>query len=264
MLFRSNQGYEIPSYANILKEKIVGIVSSVTVDPNNRGLYYKPGDPVVAYGGLNPNKASPIGFSGEVETTTSGSVKSLSIKNGSNGYRLSPNTRIIIDGDGSYAAAEVSLLDDTKQTYFTMVSSNTIGAVANVRIGNTMFAQTYTTFAVAANSKSTLANTLTFKAYSVAPIAGATILNSGVNYTAAPSTTTVSEYSTESGTDNFANLGVLQPIQILDGGKNYGNSNTITIVGGTGFGAYATIKVNTAGSIISANYVYSSSNTITN
>ena len=45
---------------------------------------------------------------------------------------------VIIDGDGSYAAAEVSLLDDTKQTYFTMVSSNTIGAVANVRIGNTV------------------------------------------------------------------------------------------------------------------------------
>ena len=262
-IYIQNQGYEIPSYATILREKIVGIVNSVTIDPDNKGLYYKAGDPVVAYGGLNPAKDNPVAFSGIVGTTTTGSIKSLNVSRGSNGYRLSPNTKIILDGDGQYAAGEVTLLDDNKQTFFTMVSSNTIGAVANVRIGNTMFAQTYTTFAVAANSKSTLANTLTFKAYSVFPIAGVNVTNPGVNYPSPPPSVVISEYETQSGTDDFAYLGVLQPIEIVNGGTGYGNSNTISIVGGTGFGAYANIRVNSAGSIISANYIYSSSNTIT-
>jgi hypothetical protein len=94
------------------------------------------------------------------------------------------------------------------------------------------------------------------------------MLNTGSNYDSIPTIEAISTYAVSNGattqTADFRNLGILQPIQIVDGGINYSNSNTISIIGGTGYGAYANIVVNTAGSIISANYVYSASNTIQN
>jgi hypothetical protein len=261
-IYIQNQGYEIPQSANTLSQKIVGIISSVAIDPNYKGLFYNTGDPIVSYGGLNPEKDVPIGFIGEVGKTTTGSLNSLIVVNPSNGYRLPPNTNIIISGDGTGAAAQVSLLDDTKQTVVTLVTSNTLGAMANVNIGNSTIAQTYYNFAVSANTNSTLANTLTFKSYVVAPIASVELLSRGLNYSVTPSVLAQSLYTTDYGTDDFSYLGILQPIQIVNGGTGYGNSNTISIVGGTGFGAYANVTVNTTGSIISANYIYSSSNTI--
>jgi hypothetical protein len=138
--------------------------------------------------------------------------------------------------------------------------------MANVWVGNSTIAQTYTRFAVTANTNSRLIDALTFKTYTVAPIASVQMLNNGANYDSIPTIEAVSTYATSNGattqTADFRNLGILQPIQIVNGGINYSNSNTISIIGGTGYGAYANIVVNTAGSIISANYVYSSSNTI--
>jgi hypothetical protein len=260
-IYVQNQGYEIPSGAVTLTEKIVGTVSAITLNPNYKGLFYNPGDPVVAYGGLDPNKANPVGLSAEVGDTNLGSLATLVVVNPSHGYRLPPNTSIsITGGGGSNAAAQIALLDESKFANLTLITSNTLGAVANVWIGNSTIAQTYTTFAVAANTNSTLANTLTFQTFVVAPIGSVQITSSGRNYSGAPSISAQSNYTTDFGTDNFSFLGILQPIQIRNGGVNYGNSNTITIVGGTGFGAYANIVVNSAGSIISANYIYGSSN----
>ena len=261
-IYIQNQGYDIPESATILTQKIVGIVSSVSIDPNYKGLFYNPGDPVVSYGGLNPEKDGPIGFSGVVGETTPGGLTNLVVANPSNGYRLPPNTNIIITGVGTGATAQVSLLDDTKQTVITLATSNTLGAMANVNIGNSTIAQTYYNFAVSANTNSRLIDTLTFNSYVVAPIASVQLLNKGFNYSLATTAVAQSLYTTDYGTDDFSYLGILQPIQILNGGIGYGNSNTISIVGGTGFGAYANVRVNTAGSIISANYIYSSSNTV--
>ena len=261
-IYIQNQGYDIPESATTLTQKIVGIVSSVSIDPNHKGLFYNTGDPIVSYGGLNPEKSVPIGLSAQVGETTPGGLSSLIVTNPSNGYRLPPNTNMIVTGVGTGATAQVSLLDDTKQTVITLATSNTLGAMANVWIGNTTIAQTYTNFAVAATTNSRLIDVLTFKSYVVAPIASVELLNKGVNYSLATTAVAQSLYTTDYGTDDFSYLGILQPIQILNGGVKYGNSNTISIIGGTGFGAFANIRVNAAGSIISANYVYSSGNTI--
>ena len=94
-IYIQNQDYDIPGNANTLSQKIVGVVSSITIDPNYRGLFYSTGDPIVSYGGLNPEKDVPVGFSGEVGQTTTGSLNSLVVFNPSNGYRLPPNTNII-------------------------------------------------------------------------------------------------------------------------------------------------------------------------
>jgi hypothetical protein len=266
-LYFQNQDYSIPTAATTITEKILGFVETITINPNYRGLFYNPGDPVVAYGGLNPDIAEPSRVSAEVGATTKGSVSSIVVVNPSNGYRLPPNTSIsITGGGGSGAAAQVSLLDSSKQTIITLATSNTLGSMANVWVGNSTIAQTYTRFAVTANTNSRLIDALTFKTYTVAPIASVQMLNNGANYDSIPTIEAVSTYATSNGattqTADFRNLGILQPIQIVNGGINYSNSNTISIIGGTGYGAYANIVVNTAGSIISANYVYSASNTI--
>ena len=264
-VYIQNQGYDIPGGAVILTEKIVGTVSTITINPNYKGLFYNPGDPVVAYGGLNPDKVDPIGLSAEVGDTNLGSLSTLVVVNPSHGYRLPPNTLIsITGGGGSNAAAQVFLLDESKFANLTLVTSNTLGAVANVLLGNTTNPVTYTFGGAGViapgNTNTTLANTLTFKSFIVAPIGSVQITNAGKNYISVPSISAQSNYTTDFGTDDFRFLGILQPIQIVNAGVNYGNSNTITIVGGTGFGAFANITVNAAGSIISANYIYESSN----
>jgi hypothetical protein len=264
-VYVQNQGYEIPTEAMPLVEKISSGVYSILINPNFRGRFYNTGDPVVAYGGLNPEKANAIGLTAEVGGTNFGSLATLVVDNPSHGYRLPPNTVISISGGGggSNAAAEVSLLDESKFSNLTFVTSNTLGAVANVVIGNSTIVQTYTDFAVAANTNSTLANTLTWNTFIVAPIGSVKTTNKGKNYTVIPEISAQSNYTTDFGTDDFRFLGILQPIQILNGGRNYGNSNTITIVGGTGFGAFANIRVNSSGAIISANYIYEDANVIT-
>ena len=264
-VYIQNQGYDIPSGAVTLTEKIVGTVSTITVNPNYRGLFYNPGDPIVAYGGLNPDKTTPVGLSAEVGDTNLGSLSTLVVVNPSHGYRLPPNTLIsITGGGGSNAAAQISLLDESKFANLTLVTSNTLGAVANVILGNTSYPATYTFGGAGViapgNTNTTLANTLTFKTFTVAPIGSVQITNIGKNYISVPSISAQSNYTTDFGTDDFKFLGILQPIRIVNAGINYGNSNTITIENGTGFGAFANITVNAAGSIISANYIYGSSN----
>ena len=264
-VYVQNQGYEIPSGATTLSQKIVGVVSSISIDPNYKGLLYNTGDPIVAYGGLNPDIANPVGFSGSVGDTDTGSLTSFVVSNPSHGYTTFPNTVMILTGDGTGAAAKVSLIDSTKQAVIKL-SANTIGAAKDVVIGNTLYPQTYTNFAVSgANTNWSLANTLTFTFYVVAPIASVNVISQGLNYTAAPLAEAHSLYTTDytvNNTNDFSYLGILQPIQILSGGTNYGNSNTISINGGTGFGAYANLRVNAAGSIVSVKYEYSSGNTI--
>jgi len=256
---------EIPMAAMPLTEKITGVISVITINPNYKGLFYKSGDPVVAYGGLNPEKINPIGLSAEVDEITSGTLNALVVVNPSHGYRTFPNTTMTISGGGGTGAnARISLIDDSKFANINLITSNTLGAVANVLLGNTTHPATYTFggngVVAPGNTNTTLANTLTFKTFVVAPIGSVQITSSGIGYTGTPTITAQSTYETDYGTDNFSFLGILQPIQIVNGGVNYGNSNTITIEGGTGFGAYANITVNAAGSIISANYIYGSSN----
>jgi hypothetical protein len=85
-----------------LRAKIVGQISSITINPNARGLFYQPGDPVVVYGGLNTDILAPIGANAEVETVTTGSIQSINVIDGGFGYTL--ESPIIITPDGGASA----------------------------------------------------------------------------------------------------------------------------------------------------------------
>jgi len=262
-IYIQNQGVEIPTGATTLRGKVVGVISQININPRFRGLFYNPGDPVIVDGGLNPDVNDPVGATAIVGETTKGSIQSLAVADGSNGYRVFPNSSISFSGGGgSGAAARVTLVDDTQLANVTLITSNTLGIVANVVVGDANNVINYTNFAVASNTNSTLLNTLTFQSFVTGPVASIDITNQGGGYSSAPSVDVNSLYTTDTGTNSLKLLGILQPVEILDGGVNYANTDTVVFTGGAGFGAYANVTVNTAGSIISVKYVYQNSNTL--
>ena len=91
-----NGNYPLGSYT--LSAKIVGQISQVNIDPNNRGLYYNPGDPVVVFGGLNSEISNTIGATAKIGTTTTGSINQIGVVSGGFGYTAIPNTIISISG----------------------------------------------------------------------------------------------------------------------------------------------------------------------
>ena len=262
-VYIQNQGVTIPNGATTLRGKVVGVISSIRINPKNRGLFYETGDPVIVEGGLSPDVDSPIGATAEVGEITVGSIQSLSVANPSHGYRVFPDSVIsFTGGGGSGATAQVTLIDGDNLANVTLITSNTLGIMANVVVGDANNVVNYVNFAVAANTNSLLLDALTFKTFVVGPIGSVDVLNQGGGYSSAPVVTVDSNYTTDVGTDNLKLLGILQPIIINNGGQNYSNSDVIQIIGGTGEGAYANLTVNTAGSIISAEYIHSSNNTV--
>ena len=262
-VYIQNQGVVIPTGATTLRGKVIGVISQIRINPRNRGLFYETGDPVIIEGGLNPDTENPIGATAVVGQTTTGSITRLVVSNPSNGYRAFPNSTVTITGGGgSGATAQVTLIDGSKSSNVTLISSNTLAIVANVQIGDANNVVNYVNFAVAANTNSELVDALTFTSFTVGPIGSVNVLNQGGGYSSSPTVDVDSLYATDFGTDSLKLLGILQPIQILNGGQGYGNANTVLITGGTGSGAFANVTVNTAGSIISAEYVYASNNTV--
>ena len=262
-IYIQNQGIEIPTGATTLRGKVVGVISQININPRFRGLFYNPGDPVIVEGGLNPDVEDPVGATAIVGETTRGSVQSLAVSEGSNGYRVFPNSSITFSGGGgSGAAAQVVLIDDTQLANVTLITSNTLSVMANVVVGDANNVVNYVNFAVAANTNSTLLDALTFQSFITGPVASVDITNQGGGYSSAPSVDVNSLYTTDIGTNSLRLLGILQPVEILDGGSNYANTDTVVFSGGSGFGAYANVTVNTAGSIISVDYVYQNSNTL--
>jgi hypothetical protein len=257
-------GQEIPPGATTLFAKIVGVISSIKINPNYRGLYYNTGDPVIVTNGLSPDVTNPIGATATIGTVTTGGILSVVLTDPSNGYRVYPNSSITFTGGGgSGAAAHINLIDETKLANLTMISANSLGIVANTVMGSTSNPVNYTNFSKPANTNSKLSDALTFVTLQVGPIGSVLLDSPGLGYTGAPAISASASYLTDiSLPTDIGALGILQPIKINNGGIGYSNANTVLIIGGTGHGAYANVTVNTAGSIISARYVYEANNTI--
>jgi hypothetical protein len=270
--------------AETLTALIVGQISQINIDPNNRGLTYKAADPVVVYGGLNPNVASPVGATAEVGSVTSGSIQRITVDVQGYGYTISTpnnvpggaNTQIIFSnlvGDSPQAPiAVVGALDPAGRANVSLIPLDSIqlkqyhyiGNIATSSGANTynpvthLWTQESYQFAnlASANANTTLANAFTFGGFSTYPISSVIVQNQGGGLTQQPTVQALSEYTTDAYTQtNLANLGILAPIQIVDGGRNYSNGDTVLLIGGSGFGAYANVtNVNANGTIQSVAY----------
>ena len=248
--------------ANTLTAKIVGQISSVNIDGNNRGLFYQPGNPVAISGGLN--SPSGHGATATIGTVTAGSIQRITVLDGGFGYQY-PNSNIIITNGGG-AVAHVGSVNTAPSVTAnaTLIPSDSIALKRFITIGNTQynFANSLT-----ANANTTLANAFTFLTLTTYPISSVIVDNGGGGITVQPGITANSTYQL----DDFANgdlgsLGILAPIKIVNGGTGYTNNDTIIISGGSGYGAYANISIsntsNGNGVITSIKYVYPSNQTV--
>jgi hypothetical protein len=256
-------GKQVPAgtaNAETLTAKIVGQISQITINPNYRGTLYQPGDPVIVYGGLNPNTANPIGAIAEVGTVTSGSIQNINVLTGGYGYTNFPNTLINIT-NATGANAVVGSLNPSANSVanITYFSIDSIATKLGITIGNTAY-----DFAnlSSANANTTLANALSFLSFSTYPISSVTLLNGGGAISNPPVVTAISREQTDNpDTANayafISSLGILAPIQIVNGGNGYQTNDTIVITGGGGIGAHANVlSVNSTGAIQSVGYVY--------
>jgi hypothetical protein len=233
--------------------KIVGQISQILISPTNRGLLYRPGDPVIVYGGLSSNTG--LGATAVVGETTSGSIQRISVISGGYGYRENPNTTIsLTDAPGSIV--QVSSVDPAANgiANVAFVPTDVIGIKASVLVG----AADYSFSNIAtSNANTSLANAFTFTGFTTYPISSLIVLNSGGGITATPTVTAQSLFDAETGTSNLRNLGILAPIQITNAGTGYAVNDTILFTGGSGFGAAANVtSVGANGEIEVVSYVY--------
>lgn len=256
-----------------LRATIVGQISQLILNPLYRGLTYATGDPIVAYGGLNPNTANPIGATVEVGTVTSGSVQRISVTQGGYGYTQSSppsaigwaNTDIGFSGLNEGASPPIAVvggLDVTQTANVSFIPVDSIGLKRFITIGASDYHFSNTTLA---NVNTTLANAFTFTSFSTYPISYVIVENQGGGITTIPKVFATSLYNTDDPISsgytqtNLANLGILAPIQILNAGVGYRANDTIVITGGSGYGAYANVlTVNTSGAIQTVGYVSNS------
>jgi hypothetical protein len=246
-----------------LRAKIVGQISQVKIDPNNRGLLYKVGDPVVVYNGLNANTG--LGATAIVGETTAGSIKSIGVVSGGFGYTTAntttPNTSIVISPTYGASAYVATLNPDTRyRANVGFIPIDSISLKKDITIGATNY---FFSNIATSNANTTLANAFTYASFSTYPISSVLVTNGGGGITTIPDISAVSNYATDIGSAPLDTLGILGPIQIINAGQGYRANDKIVFAGGTGLGATANvISVSGTGAILNVTYVYSSTNPV--
>lgn len=241
-----NQNQDVLIDGKPLRAKIVGAISSVNVDPNNRGAFYKVGDPVVFFGGLNaPDGHGAEAYVGEV---TKGSIKRIRVLKQGLGYRPDPLTLInIYNGNG--ANARVSAVNTAPAT-IGHVAYLPIDVIAPKRL-IPLTAPNYGFQPFPTNINTRLKDAFHFTGFDTFPIKSVAVTNGGGGITVQPTVEANSMYQNYIGElSNLKNMGILGPIQIRKAGNGYKLNDPIILRGGSGFGGQAYISgVNTKGGI---------------
>ena len=170
-----------------------------------------------------------------VSSVTSGNIVTLGVIKGGAGFKVSDNM-LITGGGGVGAGGFVNsvLKDNSVHPNSYSVPISTIALEANTTIGNAIYSNLSSS-----NANTTLANATSYFTYSnTGPIVAATVSFQGSGYSALPTITAVSNTVVRS-------LGILGRMDIVSGGLNYANGDTITftnVIGGYGTGAAANVK----------------------
>jgi hypothetical protein len=252
-----------PIGATSLSSKIIGSLSNVTINPNRRGKYYKVGDPVVIYDGFSLITPNPIGATATVSEVTTGQIQNVVITNSGYGYRTYPNSDIqIIRTDGTIdtnAICIVSLVDESRPANVAYLTNDAIEDNLFVTLGASNY-----NFPVFANANIALINCFSFLSYTTYPITAVTVRNGGGGYEQPPTLQFHSSFKANtigSYRQDIDDIGILAPIEIIHGGQQYSNTDTLTISGGGGSFAFARIKsVSANGAITSVEYYYNTNN----
>lgn len=243
-----------PTGAETLSSKIIGAISSIDIDPTYRGQKYKVGDPVSIIGGLNPEIETPVGAVAAVSQITLGAIRDVNILNGGYGFTVSPNSMIDVVYGGqvdNVANCVISLVDYSSPANTTYFPIDIIETNYIVSLNSSNF-----NFAISANINSKLSDTFIFDSFETYPITGAIVVNGGGGYETPP-TLNFKSYIKDLNNNgiNLFDIGILAPIQIIDGGINYSINDTLIISGGLGDFAFAKIdSVSGTGEITGVSY----------
>ena len=253
-----------PEGAIALSSKIIGSLSNVTINPNRRGKYYKVGDPVVLTDGFSELTENPVGASAIISEVTTGQIQKVVITKNGYGFRTYPNSEIqVIKSDGvvdANALCIISLVDDSHPANVAYVTNDCIEDNYTIALGANNF-----NFSRTANANTQLKNCFSYLAYTTYPITAVTVRNGGGGYEEPPVLEFHSSFNANTLNayrQDIDDLGILAPIDIINGGQGYNVTNdTINISGGSGSFAYARIKsVNANGAITAVEYYYNTAN----
>lgn len=208
--------YYVGTTKTSITAKIIGFVSSLTVDTNNRGAFYRgaepsvgyTGDPVSIVGGLNPTSNVSVELAtavARVSEVSKGSIKNLYVDDGGFGFRnslINANTSIV-DFKGGFtdapfdieATGYISLVDTSKPRLInvsnvTILSINSAYANINVFAGTTVSNSNVDV----ADANSYSLNTLSSVAFTVFPLVLITVTDGGRGYRQKPNVDVFSYY----------------------------------------------------------------------
>jgi hypothetical protein len=187
--------------------KLIGSLSEIKIDPNNRGLFYRGYDPVLGYSGdpvtivsgLNPESNTPVGAIAFVGDTTKGSVTDIIVVDGGFGFRdprLDGLNTSIVDIKngftdtlfGTEAVAQISLVDSS--------------VTRTVNVAKTLIEEIYTEslddVGGTGNAQNTIiSNISSYQSFNVHPISFVSIIGSGGGYRTRPDVEIYSLYNEE-------------------------------------------------------------------
>lgn len=250
----------------VLAAQSYGEVISVTPNPSNRGENYDVGDPVVFYGGLNPDILNPVGAEAYISEVSSASVTDIESIYSGQGYRPAGFTTVSIKsrsgaGNGASAIVTDNQFDKSSPYYINYVTTDILDTKWNIQLnsGDYQFANI-----VNANANTELVVAFSHPTLNTYGVQEATLISGGFGYDSTAYANATGYFATESGDhsvdqqplEDLTYLGILAPISIVNGGLNYSTSDTINIIGGRGYGAHANItSVAANGMIQSIDYV---------
>lgn len=244
-------GRDFEVNSQVPRAKIIGLLTGVTVDKKNRGHSYSVGDPVVFYGGLDPDIENPIGASGYISQVTSASVKGITSTYPGHGYRKGAFTEVNITSTTGANAKAVATEFTPNPYYIQLVPDDTIGDKANIYLGNTEFSTGadpignsiyYFANLINANANSVLEEALTFPILKTYGIEQVEVITTGTGYDDTTIANAIGYYTTDREEKApLPSLGILPPPTIVNGGKNYNVGDEVVFTGGTGYGAYGVV-----------------------
>ena len=223
----------------VLRSRVLGVVSSIVVDKKNRGTSYSIGDPVIFHGGTDPKIEIPVEAAGYISKVTSATLRGVSSVEPGHGYRKGSYTQInLTSNTGVGAKAIVTTLTNEHYNVF-LVPQDTIGPKANITLGA---AEYEFDNLINANANTKLIESFTFPELKTYGIKQVEVITTGTGYDGTTIADAVGLYTSDQFQPRaFLSLGILPPADIIEGGKNYNLGDEVIFEGGSGYGAWAIV-----------------------